>query len=388
MSNLPQFKNTSQEPFTLYKFHPGTCTCSLIEVEPPTSFKTLRKPEIGEYEKRHIEQIKSRAGNLDPEILKSIIQAYKNNVLRSPVDDHPPPGPNAPKQWSEKREEHKEDTQRQEAKPGRMSIVKAEASKNGATDGYSTHDATKKKELKRGDPDFYTDWTGSRSEYPDEKETQHQEPKPREKEPGPKTKAKAEASKNGATDGYSTHDATKKKDLKRGDPGFYTDWTGSRSEYPDEKETQHQEPKPREKEPGPKTKAKLLNFPKYPTPPKEIWDWCKDHYPKGNGKRIVRALHKWHLYRERSEDKHYHGKSKRKNRQYVYGQQWLADKLGIPRSKIEKWFHIFEDDGIIYIPQRGRFDRGASLIELAYTEGHRRMNKQKTTQRKNPSSIR
>ncbi|MBA7686790.1 hypothetical protein ES703_95248 [subsurface metagenome] len=322
MNKLTQLKNTSQARYKFSKFNPGTNTSTWVEREINITDGSLRKPEIGEYEKRHIEKIKERSKGLNPEILQSIIQAYKNKVLRNPVDDHPPPGPNAPKQWSEKREEHKKDTQRQEAKPRRMSI------------------------------------------------------------------AKAEARKNGATDGYHAHGATKKKDLKRGDPGFYTDWTGSESEYPDEKETQHQEPTPKEKEPGPKTKAKLLHLPNYPKPPQEIWDWCKDHYWAGEWKRILRALHKYSLYRKRNEDKYYHGKSERKNRQYILGQIWLADKLEISRKTVEKWLHRFEDDGIIYIPQRGRFDRGASLIELAYTEAHRRMNKQKTTQRKNPSSIR
>jgi len=57
-------------------------------------------------------------------------------------------------------------------------------------DGYNPHGATKKKGLTTTDPGFYKEWTGSRSGYPDEKETQHQEPKPKPKEPGPKTKAK------------------------------------------------------------------------------------------------------------------------------------------------------------------------------------------------------
>lgn len=192
----------------------------------------------------------------------------------------------------------------------------------------------------------------------------------------------------GFPDGYNPHGGTKKKSVSRSDPGFYKDRTTYRSGYPDEKEIQHQETKPREKEPGPKTKAKLLHLPKYPKPPQEPWDWCKDHYWAGEWKRILRALHKYSLYRKRNEDKYYHGKSERKNRQYFLGQIWLAKKIGVTRATVEKWLHRFEDDGIIYIPQRGRFDRGASLIELAYTEAHRRMNKQKTTQRKNPSSIR
>jgi hypothetical protein len=183
------------------------------------------------------------------------------------------------------------------------------------------------------------------------------------------------------TDGYNPHGDTKKKGLTRSDPNYYTNWTGSRSGYPDEKEIQHQEPKPKEKEPGPKTKARVLYLPLYPTPPKEIWDWCKDHYTWGEWKKILRALHKYSLYRKRNEDKYYHGKSERKNRQYIRGQVWLAKKLEVNRLTVRKWLYRFEADGVIYICQRGYIDRGASIIELAFTERHRRMNKRKTGER-------
>lgn len=182
-------------------------------------------------------------------------------------------------------------------------------------------------------------------------------------------------------DGYNPHGATKKKGLKTTDPGFYEEWTGSESGYPDEKEIQHQEPTPKEKEPGPKTKAKVLYLPLYPTPPKEIWDWCKDHYAWGEWKKILRALHKYSLYRKRNEDKYYHGKSERKNRQYIRGQVWLAKKIEVNRLTVRKWLYRFEADGVIYICQRGYIDRGASIIELAFTERHRRMNKRKTGER-------
>jgi len=132
MNTLSQIKKTSQEPYTIYKFNPATFTCSLVEVEPPTTFKPLRKPEIGEHEQRHIRKIKREGRKLDTETLQTLIQSYINSVLNSPVDDHPPPGPNAPKPWTEKGIEHKEDTQGQEAKPGTMSIDDAEARKNRA----------------------------------------------------------------------------------------------------------------------------------------------------------------------------------------------------------------------------------------------------------------
>jgi len=140
--------------------------------------------------------------------------------------------------------------------------------------------------------------------------------------------------------------------------------------------------------PKKKTKAKILQLTKYPTPPQEIWDWCKEHYWAGEWKRILRALHRYSRYRKRNEDKFYPGKSKRKNRQYVLGQVWLAKQIGISRKTVEKWFQRFEDDGIIYYPYKGYRGRGASICELAYTEAHRRINKRKTEERKNPPSIR
>lgn len=300
MNILPQIKKTSQAPYTLYRFNPATMTGSFVEVEPPTTFKPLRKPEIGEHERQHIEKLKERNKDLDPETLQSLIQYYINNVLNSPVDDHPPPGLNAPKHWTEKGIKHKEDTQGQEAKQGRMSIDEAEARKNRARE--EQYRVTSQRPVK-----------------------------------------------------------TRTKPLEA--------------------------PKKQEKA-RPKTKAKVIEFPKYPTPPKEIWDFCKAHYQRGEKKKIVRGLHKWHLYRERREDKNYHGKSKRKNRQYMWGQQWLADKLRLHINTIQKAFKQFEADGIIYICQRGYKDRGASLVELAYTEAHRKINKRETGKRKKAPSIR
>ncbi|MBA7543522.1 hypothetical protein ES705_35853 [subsurface metagenome] len=127
---------------------------------------------------------------------------------------------------------------------------------------------------------------------------------------------------------------------------------------------------------------------KYPTVPKEIMDWCKAHYTRGEWKRILRGLHKFCRYKKRREDKYYPGTSERKNRQYVYGQQWLADKLGLNRWTVEIWFHRFEADGIIYIPYRGYKKRGASICELAFKDKHRKKNKRETGERKNRLSIR
>lgn len=118
-----------------------------------------------------------------------------------------------------------------------------------------------------------------------------------------------------------------------------------------------------------------------PTVPKDIKQYGHENYSRGEWERILRGLHKHSMYKKRREDKHYPGKSKRKNRQYVFGQEWLADKLGLSRWTVGRWFERFEDDGLIYCPYRGYMDRGASIIELAYTEGHRRKNKRKTGKR-------
>jgi len=181
---------------------------------------------------------------------------------------------------------------------------------------------------------------------------------------------------------------------QEGEPGSKTiDEQEARAEKMKEAFYQAYQQKPVKKQPSPyelpkkqelpkkKQKAKLLPFTQPRKPPQEVWEWCKSHYPWGGWKRILRALHKYSLYRKRNEDKYYHGKSQQKNRQYIRGQVWLAKKVGIPRSKIEKWLHRFEADGIIYVCQRGYIDRGASIIELAFTESHRRMNKRKTGER-------
>jgi len=188
--------------------------------------------------------------------------------------------------------------------------------------------------------------------------------------------------KKPSPDGYNPNGTKRKKGLKPSDPGYLTDWTASESRHPGEREIQYQETEPGEEEPGPKTKAKVLYLPLYPTPPKEIWEWCRDHYTLGEWKRILRALHKHSWYKKRNEDKYYPGKSERKNRQYVLGQIWLAKQIGATRRNVRKWLYRFEADGVIYIPYRGYKDRGASIIELAFTEAHRRMNKRKTGERK------
>jgi len=294
MNSLPQIKKTSQATYGFYKYHPGTRTCSLVEREINITYGSLRKPEIGGHEQRQIRKIKREARKLDPETIQSLVQTYINNVLNSPVDDHPPPGLNAPKPWTGKGIEHKKDTQRQGEEPRRDSIDDAEASKNRARE--------------------------------EQYRVMQQRPVKTRTEP-----------------------------LKA--------------------------PKKQEK-PGPKKKAKVLYLPLYPTPPKQVLDKCKELYGLGEWKRILRGIHKYSWYRKRNEDKYYPGKSERRNRQYVLGQIWLAKHTGVTRRNLRKWLYRFEADGVIYIPYKGYKDRGASIIELAYTEAHRRMNKRKTGERR------
>jgi len=143
----------------------------------------------------------------------------------------------------------------------------------------------------------------------------------------------------------------------------------------------------KQKAPKKQTKAKVIYLPAYPTPTKEVFNKCKELYGQGEWKRILRGLHKYSWYRKRNEDKYYPGKSERKNRQYVLGQIWLAKKVGVTWRNLRKWLYRFEDDGVIYIPYHGYKGRGASIIELAFTEAHRRMNKRKTGERKKALSI-
>ena len=135
----------------------------------------------------------------------------------------------------------------------------------------------------------------------------------------------------------------------------------------------------------PKKEAKVRRL---NVPPREVMEFCKENYQKGEWRRVLRGLHKWCLYRERNEDKYYPGTSERKNRQYVWGQVWLAEKLGLGRRTVERWMQRFEAEGVIYYPYKGYIGRGASMVELAYTERHRRMNKRKTGERTNALSIR
>lgn len=148
------------------------------------------------------------------------------------------------------------------------------------------------------------------------------------------------------------------------------------------------EPTKPQPEPKPKTKAKVIRFPKYYAPTKDVVEYCKKIYGRGEWRKILKALHRYARYRKRRTDKFYPGKSERKNRQYVYGQEFLARKCGLTRRNIRKWLYRFEDDGVIYYPYVGFRGRGASICELAFCVGHMKVNKRNTRARKKRSSIR
>jgi len=300
MNNLSQIKKTSQAHYQHFIFDPGTHTCSLVEVEPPTSFKATRYHAIEEYFNRQIRKIKREGRKLDPEDLQSLINRYTKNLLIYPEDDLIDAHNRAMRNEPVKPSEQVKDTQGQREEPRGKSIDEAEERKNRAR----------------------------------EEQYRVMQEKPVKTRTEPTLAPKRQ-------------EATKKK-----------------------------------------AKAKIIKFPKYLSTPEEIIKWCKDRYKRGEWRRILRALHKYCKYRKRCEDKYYPGKSKRQNRQYVYGQQWIAGKIGVNRDTIQVWFKQFEVDGIIYITYRGYKDRGASIIELAYTESHRRMNKRKTGERKKALSIR
>jgi len=304
MSRLPQIKKTSQVRCLFSEFDPGTCTSTWVEREVNFTDGSLRKPEIGEYEKQHIEKIKERGQGLDPEFLQFLIQKYINKVLKSPVDDHPPPGPNAPKTWNEKREEHKEDTQGQGAQPGRMSRDEAEARKNRARD--------------RSNP----------------------------------------------------HGATKKKGLARSDPNFYTDWTGSESGYPDEKETQHQEPKPKEKEPGPKKKAKVIPFPKHHLTPKDILKYLKALGVKASTVLIFKAGHKASWWSNSFKLWIWHSKRHKDGRWFTGGIAKLMNMTGLSKRTVKRGLKELKDIGVIFERAHGRKGETNTIWELAKDMPH------------------
>jgi hypothetical protein len=168
-------------------------------------------------------------------------------------------------------------------------------------------------------------------------------------------------------------------------PSSYSTHGGDGREHKADKKAETKKPDLRLVPPRKEQKEKAAE---HLEPPKEIMDWCKAHYTRGEWKRILRGLHKFCRYRKRREDKYYPGTSEIKNRQYVYGQEWLAGKLRLSRWTVGRWSKRFEDDGIIYIPYWGhkepkkKVDRGASICELAFTDKHRKKNKRMTGERK------
>jgi hypothetical protein len=194
---------------------------------------------------------------------------------------------------------------------------------------------------------------------------------------------KEETEKEGKDDEVSIENPKERKQYAL--PSSYSTHGGVTPERKAEKKAETKKPDLRV---VPKREDRKKKRAKHFKTPKEIMAWCKKNYTRGEWKRILKGLHKFCRYKKRREDKYYPGTSERKNRQYVYGQQWLAGKLGMERRTVESWFHRFEADGIIYVPYRGYKKRGASICELAYTEEHRKKNKRMTGERKKPLSIR
>ena len=174
--------------------------------------------------------------------------------------------------------------------------------------------------------------------------------------------------------------------------GWTPGWEGRRAESQGDVRISEPESGPEKKGKGrdlvPGKKAKVTKLPKYPRTPLEVMRYCRALYGHGEWKRILRGVHKFCLYRKRKEDKYYPGKSERKNRQYVYGQVWLAKEIDLSRKTVEKWLQRFEEDGVIYYPYIGYVGRGASVMELAYTVGHMKVNKREIRKRKKRPSIR
>lgn len=170
--------------------------------------------------------------------------------------------------------------------------------------------------------------------------------------------------------------------VKRGEPGFLKDWTGSGSSYPDEKEATCRKKAAGDRAPSKITRHKIVELKKYARVPAEIMAWCEVQYRHGEWKRVLKGLHKYSRYQKRNEDKFYPGKSTRRNRIYAGSQRWMADRLGVNKMCVNKWLRRFESAGVVYVCYRGYKDRGASIIELAYNDAHRRINKQRTGARK------
>ena len=165
-------------------------------------------------------------------------------------------------------------------------------------------------------------------------------------------------------DRSNPHGATRKKGIKRGEPGFYTDWTGRESEYPDETEIQHQEPTPREKEPGPKKKAKLLHFPKYPTAPTDWMKYAEKVVGGSNLKPIARQLYRRSKRMYLKNVPHYPKETTRRGCYYFCGVEYLARVAGVSVPTVIRVLTLLAEAKLIYIRYHGFKRRGCSIIEL------------------------
>jgi len=182
--------------------------------------------------------------------------------------------------------------------------------------------------------------------------------------------AKAEARKNGARDRSNPHGATKKKGMARSDPDFYTDWTGSRSEYPDEKETQHQEPTPKEKEPGPKTKAKVIHFPKHHLTPKDILKYLKTMGVKISTLVIFKAGHKASWWGNSIKLWIWHSKRHKDGRWLTVGIEGLVNMTGLSEITVKRGLKELKELGVIFERAHGIKGVSNTIWELAKDMRH------------------
>ena len=174
----------------------------------------------------------------------------------------------------------------------------------------------------------------------------------------------------------------KKVGIKVNQPGYLTDWTGSGKERPTNQSLQERVVDKIINGQVKKTSSRILKLTKYQQEHKKFMAECKARYPQGEAMRILKGLYKYSVYQKRNEDKFYPGKSTRRNRVYVWSQQWLADRLGISRWTVQRWLKRFEVAGIVYVCYRGYKDRGASIYELALNDAHRHVNRERTRARK------
>lgn len=163
------------------------------------------------------------------------------------------------------------------------------------------------------------------------------------------------------------------KGVKVGDKGFLKVFHNGELVYPEDIPKEGKDPFRESKgKPGQAEKA-VKKRRQRPRPSKEILHKAKDLYPKGEGIRVLRALYRHSLFRQKRADKYYNGTATQSGRYYSWGQEWLAKRLRISRWTVQRWLTRFEADGFICVRYHGYKDRGSSMVELGYNEAHRRI---------------